>query len=357
MSEFKVPPYLYFYPSDWLNDPEVRRLPEGPKSFYIDLICQLHLTLPYGYCSLINPKKKRHLELLVNQKSNQEANLRVELLLKLSVADQLKVVENLEPELYKYLPYPQERIAEYIRFLEDRSILVRSPSGVLFQRRMVKDFKRRVTAYLNGSKGGNPGMKQLKISRKNGKINVPKKQIDKDLQNLPNQKSNQVGYSTADPIISINNTGRVGEARGENSEKVKGVFQMQGLYDKSFKQLEEVKYSKKLTAEGFQGWKNFVDWIIEMEFDELFVSKFIDPPDFQDLMNKGFTHTRLEPIIRKILSTGIKPEHKLYFRIPEYEKYVKTDEKKNSGSVSKSPHILKKKDYGSMKGGKNSQQG
>ncbi len=349
MSEFKIPPYLYWYPSDWLNDPEVRRLPPDVKGFYIDLICQLHFAFPYGYCSLLNHKKTSKLQNQVNQTSNQEVNLRVELLLSLSVNDQLKLAENIEKELHLYIPYNLEQIQGYIRVLEDRTILSRGPSGIIYSRRMVKDFKKRVTAYLNGSKGGNPGIKLRKKTKKPEQKLVDKLLKGKGLRKRVNQKSNQVAYPNAD----LHNNNIIVGKEGVRAAGKNPVFLLQELYDKNFSDLVQIGYQKKkiedgrFTEEGFQQWKKFVDWIIEFGYSEIFALKFVKPDDFEDLWrNKNFVHTPTnnpkfpggDPekdiwtfTIQKIFSTGIQPQQNLYYRIPQFMKYK--DEKKGKVKI------------------------
>ncbi len=121
---------------------------------------------------------------------------------------------------------------------------------------------------------------------------------------------------------------------------------MQELYDKSFEELQNLKFSKSLTDKGFSDWKKFVDYVIEKEFTELFISKFIQPADFQTIYNNGFTEDHWEVVILKILSTGIKPEHNLYFRIPEFKKIV---DKSEGRIVVKKSTNLKNQDYGNMR--------
>lgn len=342
MSEFKIPPYLYFYPNDWLNDPEVRRLPGDVKGFYIDMICLFHKSFPYGYCSLINPMKTKKLQKQVNQEANQEVNLMVELLLTLSVADQLKLAENLEPELHKYLPYSQEQISGYIRVLEDRMVISRSYGGVVYVRRMVKDFKRRVTAYLNGSKGGNPGVK--------GRKSTSKKRIPSGTKILKHSSSRKQVNQNANPkdnsLLTYSNNNTEGREKGGTGGKNHPIFQMQEIYDQTFNELNEKHYSKKLTEKGLEQWKKFVDWVIEMNFTDLFITKFIQPPDFQVLYENGFTENKWEPVVRKILSTGVEPKHNLYWRIPDFEKIVAQKEGWNKPGNAV---ITKKKDYGNMR--------
>lgn len=318
MSEFKVPPYVYWYPSDWLNDPEVRRLPGDVKGFYIDLICQLHYCFPYGYCSLLNHKKTSKLQKQVNQNSNQEVNLRVELLLTISVSEQLKLAENIEDQLHKYLPYDLAETQRCIGILEEMTIISRSNTGIIYVRRLVKDFKKRVVAYLNGSKGGNPNVKTRKKT-----IKKPKKIIDKilegkDLRKQVNQKPNQPAYPNADLKYNKEMLGR----EGVRATAEKPIFMLQDIYDKSFSELQKISYSKTLTESGFLLWKEFVNFVVENNYEDLFITKFIKPPDFQKVYDGGFVKEKWEPVLKEILGTGVNQQQNLFYRIPQYLKYI-----------------------------------
>lgn len=111
-----------------------------------------------------------------------------------------------------------------------------------------------------------------------------------------------------------------------------GLFKMQDMYDMDWKSFQDqFKPKKGLTEEGFLIWKKFVDWITQMEFNELFSCKFITPSDFHVLYQKGFYEDKWEAVCRKILGTGIKPEHNLYFRIPDFAEYLK---KRNPKQIS-----------------------
>lgn len=82
------------------------------------------------------------------------------------------------------------------------------------------------------------------------------------------------------------------------------------------------KFNGQSTTEiKFLEWKKFIDFIYEKRFEELFDCKFLSPHDFAKLEN--FTSDKWENVLKKILATGIKPEHNLFFRIPEFMNYAK----------------------------------
>lgn len=131
------------------------------------------------------------------------------------------------------------------------------------------------------------------------------------------------------------NTGR--EGKGYNipvykkekqiQEKEKNFpenFVLSAIYNKSFEELRG-KF-KNLTAPGLAKWKKFVDFIWQEKYDDLFDCKFVNPQDFEKL---DFPESKWKETIERILATGIKPEHNLNFRIPQFLKY------KNGKSTAK----------------------
>lgn len=74
----------------------------------------------------------------------------------------------------------------------------------------------------------------------------------------------------------------------------------------------------------FLQWKEFVDFIYEKKYTDIFDTKFLNPHDFATLVTtKGFTKDKWNEVINKILATGVKPEHNLFFRIPQFMEYGK----------------------------------
>jgi len=56
----------------------------------------------------------------------------------------------------------------------------------------------------------------------------------------------------------------------------------------------------------------------------LFDCKFLSPHSFATVVEKSkFTKDKWDETLKKILSTGVKPEHDLFFRIPEFMGYAK----------------------------------
>ena len=84
----------------------------------------------------------------------------------------------------------------------------------------------------------------------------------------------------------------------------------------------------------FTEWKSFIDFIYANKFEEIFECKFISPHDFEKIYaNNKFPKENWEKVLKAILSTGIKPEHNLFFRIPKFIEYESTiSDKSNRGA-------------------------
>lgn len=107
------------------------------------------------------------------------------------------------------------------------------------------------------------------------------------------------------------------------------------VYSKDFSDLKILngKY-KKVTVEGFAVWKEFVDFVYKESYSDLLIAKFVFPQDFEELWrSKKFTKDKWKSTIEKILATGVKPEHNLFFRIPQFMEYGNKRHKNDSGRV------------------------
>ena len=118
----------------------------------------------------------------------------------------------------------------------------------------------------------------------------------------------------------------------DNSKKLEeintdkdGKFENENLwnvYNKTVHQVKEI-YRMPLSKNGFDKWKQFVDFLITKNLISVFDFRILPPHEFEELWEtKKFTEDIWEAVISKILSTGIKPEHNLFFRIPEFIKYA-----------------------------------
>lgn len=99
------------------------------------------------------------------------------------------------------------------------------------------------------------------------------------------------------------------------------------FYHSDFESYQKVFNGQSTNIEMFSLWKSFIDFIYEKKYEEVFESKFVSPHDFAKLVMKDkFSKEKWEPVLKSILSTGIKPEHNLYFRIPQFMGYDKKKE-------------------------------
>lgn len=96
----------------------------------------------------------------------------------------------------------------------------------------------------------------------------------------------------------------------------------------------KAKFNGQSTTEKmFIEWKSFIDFIYENGYEEVFNCKFITPHDYGKLYkNNNFSKKLWDTVLKKLLSTGIKPEHNLFFRIPDFIDYSK---KQNDTSKAK----------------------
>lgn len=96
------------------------------------------------------------------------------------------------------------------------------------------------------------------------------------------------------------------------------------IYQQGYQHYKSLLNGKSCTEEEYNKWKEFVDYVNANEkYNDLFKSKFVTPHDFAEIVKKhSFTKDKWDAVISKILSTGIKPEHDLKFRIPDFIGYA-----------------------------------
>lgn len=119
---------------------------------------------------------------------------------------------------------------------------------------------------------------------------------------------------------------------GKGEDEIPVKFDLQKIYDKSWDEYKIILNGQadKLSEIIFVTWKQFVDFIRENNYEEIFVAKFVSPIDFGKLLNeKKFLPDKWKPVIEKILSTGITPQQNLFFRIPQFLNY----ENKENGQI------------------------
>lgn len=116
---------------------------------------------------------------------------------------------------------------------------------------------------------------------------------------------------------------------GTNEENIEYVFCMEKIYEKSWGEYRDcLNGQRKLFTldeheDFFIRWKKFVDLVRE-KYADLLSTKFVSPVDFGKLIReKEFTEEKWDEILEDICGTGVKPEHNLFFRIPQFMDYAK----------------------------------
>lgn len=117
------------------------------------------------------------------------------------------------------------------------------------------------------------------------------------------------------------------ESKGDEKPPENPLWFLQ-YYHSTYEVYKSAFNGQSTTNELFLKWKKFIDFIYEKKYTDLFDCKFVNPHDFAVLISKnGFTDEKWDTVLKKILSTGVKPEHNLFFRIPEFMGYNKTETK------------------------------
>jgi len=158
-----------------------------------------------------------------------------------------------------------------------------------------------------------------------------------------------IGYETGNTLetpknnIGNNLDDRKGKGnRKGNKEKERIIgkeepvkFDLELIYQKNWEEYRTILngQASKLSEIIFIKWKEFVDFIKENNYDEIFRAKFVTPIDFGELITqKGFLPDKWKGVVEGILSTGVTPQQNLFFRIPQYLEY----ENKKHGNAKQS---------------------
>lgn len=102
-----------------------------------------------------------------------------------------------------------------------------------------------------------------------------------------------------------------------------------------YKSFETAKTAyPKTTKPGFDNWRKFIDFVYANHFEEIFIFRTINPADFSKL---DFPEEKWEEVLRSILSTGIKEEHNLFYRIPQFIGYTKKHKSNGLNGTKRQP--------------------
>ena len=112
-------PWMKFYPQDWRSDEKLRLCSLAARGLWIEMLAIMHRSERYG-------------QLMIGGKAPTEAQLAVQV-----------------------GTSPQE-VQALLSELESAEVFSRTGSGVIYSRRMTRDYKKAQNARKNGKKGGNP---------------------------------------------------------------------------------------------------------------------------------------------------------------------------------------------------------
>lgn len=122
-SKMSAIPWFKFYPQDWRGDAKLQMCCLGARGLWIELCSVMHEAEPYGHL-IVNghPVTDTQLALLVGG--------------------------------------PSDQISEYLGELESAGVFSRNAEGVIYSRRMTRDYKKANVAKKNGRQGGNPTLRK-----------------------------------------------------------------------------------------------------------------------------------------------------------------------------------------------------
>lgn len=117
----KKRPWMKFFPADWRADPRLRMCSLAARGLWIDLIAYMHEGVPYGHLT----------------------------------------IDGRAPDLSgiaALVARPPAEVKKALRELEEKHVTARTDEGVIYSRRMVRDFAKALRDHENGKDGGNPGL-------------------------------------------------------------------------------------------------------------------------------------------------------------------------------------------------------
>lgn len=122
MTQTRRQPWMKWYPSDWRADPQLRMCSYAARGLWADLLTLMHEAEPYGH-------------LIVG-----------------SVAPSTK-------QLAALLGATPKETEALLRELGEAGVFSRNEAGVIYSRRMVRDWEKAEADRKNGRNGGNPALK------------------------------------------------------------------------------------------------------------------------------------------------------------------------------------------------------
>lgn len=112
-------PWMKFYPADWRSDPRLRMCSLAARGFWIELLSYMHEADPYGHLVIAGTAPT-------------------------------------ENEIAKLLSIRVPIVNRLCAELERLSVFSRTENGIIYSRRMVRDYEKSQQDQANGRRGGNP---------------------------------------------------------------------------------------------------------------------------------------------------------------------------------------------------------
>ena len=129
-----------------------------------------------------------------------------------------------------------------------------------------------------------------------------------------------------------------GKEGSDSEENIPIIFQLEKIYSKNWDEYSATLngQAKKTSEIIFDTWEQFVDFVKENDYHELFRAKFVNPIDFGILLNeKKFLPDKWKDTIERLLATGVTPQQNLFFRIPQFMEYGKQGKQFTPSTVGK----------------------
>lgn len=135
---------------------------------------------------------------------------------------------------------------------------------------------------------------------------------------------------------NVKNVKNLGKSENEIFEKKnKENFQLNKIYVGGYKNAEKI--FKGLSEKGFLQWVEFIDFVYKNGYSEIFKFRCINPLDFEKI---NFLKKDWDEVIKAILSTGVKEEHNLRWRIPQFLEYLKNKKSNKSKGFHEVPENI-----------------
>lgn len=233
------------------------------------------------------------------------------------------------------LPYDEVDFEDVLQCLIDTKFIIKySVEGKEYG--VIPTFKdhQRITGTESKYPSKLPEYKETQWKHNGNTMEIHNDSINSDEKSQPPDNHNgnilEIHDDYMETFRQVGKDGRNGIKEKERSiGSVPENFLLFEIYNKPFDEVKKI--FKNISEKGFLRWRKFIDFVYENSLSEIFRYKCINPHDFEKL---DFPENRWDETIRSILSTGIEEKHNLFFRIPQFLKYL--DKNKLNGHNKKS---------------------